>query len=296
MVSFRSLGLIALATSLLPTPLAALAQNSAEQRAPISDWSLEYAEDSCVLRRAFGSEETPTWLEIRQVAPNQAYRMTVASWEFDRRRRRYPVATFLPGGREHRYPLAAFGEYGDGGEGVVWYQRVLSVEDFPSEEETPADFEAWHAAELARRSEITSLRLSNAFDDDIDLQTGSLSAPLTALDECTINLMHHLGIDWNGIEIAPDVLNTGEWAGPIIREYPTGMLRSGIEGSIYLRVLVDAEGAPTDCLVQEPVVDADYEEFVCDIVMARARYNPARNAAGEAVAGVNFQRIVYAIN
>lgn len=287
------LGLALLAAS-IAFPAVSAAQDDVVQLSPISDWSLEYADDSCVLRRAFGSDAEPTWLELRQFAPDQTFRVTVASWQFERRRRRYPVATFLPGGEEHRYPLAAFGEYGEGGEGVVWYQRVLSPAPFFNEERE-FDVDAWRTAETVRRGEITGLRLAGAFDDDFVLQTGSLENPITALEECSVNLMEHLGIAWNAIDTPPVLANSGEWERPIVERYPSRMLAARLQGVVVVRLVVEADGRPSGCMVQEPVVDEDYEEFVCGEFLDHAEYEPARNEAGEAVRAISFRNIVYVI-
>jgi protein TonB len=52
-----------------------------------------------------------------------------------------------------------------------------------------------------------------------------------------------------------------------------------------LRVLVDASGKPTGCVVQRPTVDAAINKAACDGIMAKGKFMPALDSAGQAMAG-----------
>ena len=256
---------------------------------------LDYADDSCALRRTFGPEDEPTWLEIRQYSPRQNYRLTVASAQYDRRRRQDPVGTFLPGGEEFRDRMAAFGEYGEGMDGVVWHQPIVSRGDF-LDAEGLFDDKTYREAELQRREVVNSLQLGGVFNDVLILQTGKLSVPLAALDDCNADLMRHLGVvPFDELAIQPEPVDLMDWGSKLMHSYPTAMLRSGIEGQIVLRLIVEAAGRPSACLVQEPVVDAEYEDFVCGELLTKGRFNPGRNAEGDPIRSMHSLTIVYTL-
>ena len=47
--------------------------------APSSNWTLDYAEDSCALRRMFGQDKNQAYLELRRFEPGMGLQVTFAS-------------------------------------------------------------------------------------------------------------------------------------------------------------------------------------------------------------------------
>jgi len=61
----------------------AVAQSSERaQMAPASPWSIDYAQDSCALRRSFAAGSNQMFLELRQFGPSASFEVTVASSTF----------------------------------------------------------------------------------------------------------------------------------------------------------------------------------------------------------------------
>lgn len=69
-------------------------------------------------------------------------------------------------------------------------------------------------------------------------------------------------------------------------DYPPAMLRLGAEGRSVVALAIDASGAVTGCKVTQSSGFAALDEATCRALMRRARFRPARDAAGNPVRGV----------
>jgi hypothetical protein len=78
------------------------------------------------------------------------------------------------------------------------------------------------------------------------------------------------------------------------RDYPTSMLRTGTNAFVPVRVMVDAEGRTTACVIQIEQVQQDFAEAVCSN-LARG-YEPALDSEGKPVASIYRTSVFYLIN
>ena len=278
----------------------------ADELGPSSDWSLDYADDSCALRRTFGEGEDRVWLEITQLAPWLPSRITISGTDFPKKRRkaaldRTPILRFLPAGTEEQYGLFAFGEYGEGLQGLAVYALL---ETPPPDD--PAALEAYRrAAPLITRDgkpysghskNSNAIELRGAFERDLVLETGDLQRPLEAIRAC----MDDLAKQWDvamakGIALAqpPVPRNLETWADPIMDRFPRGLNRFGDPVVIRTRVIVGADGKAEQCRIVEPVVDGDYEQRTCGVILSDGEYEPARDLTGQPIRELYIQNIVY---
>lgn len=76
-------------------------------------------------------------------------------------------------------------------------------------------------------------------------------------------------------------------------DYPAAAIRDGAEGRVQATLLVSREGRVTGCAVTvssgSPLLDAT----TCRILVARARFSPARTAGGRAVADTAAVAVVW---
>lgn len=70
------------------------------------------------------------------------------------------------------------------------------------------------------------------------------------------------------------------------RDYPDEARRLHAGGIVDVRLDIDASGRVTACRVIRSSGRADFDDTTCRLILQRFRFNPARNAAGEAVATV----------
>lgn len=278
---------VALAAALCGVPAGARADEPIIMK-PVSGWVMDYADDACALRRTFGSEDRPVWLELRQFAPSFEFLVTVATGSF-KMVMRAPRSRFLPDGPERTQDLAAYGAYGEGVEAVMFPDDVFGGLPGP-----------WVDTQRDERERsITGLQIESTFKEDFILQTGELHRPMTAMRTCLDDLLRSWKID-------PEVSRTlsrpatpvdiNRWAAPIRRLFPTGLYYVSGTPSVVFRLLIDDVGNVESCKVQRPVVHQDYEDEICGIILKRAKFSPALDAAGQPVRSLYTQRVVYSKN
>jgi protein TonB len=69
-------------------------------------------------------------------------------------------------------------------------------------------------------------------------------------------------------------------------DYPKSAYRDHAGGTVFLRIAVGADGRVSDCTIEESSGRADLDAATCALVRERWRYQPARDAAGNAVPDV----------
>jgi len=67
-------------------------------------------------------------------------------------------------------------------------------------------------------------------------------------------------------------------------DYPPGAVQRGASGAVGFTLDIGASGVPTHCTITESA-DPELDQRTCEIFMARARFQPALDAAGQAVRG-----------
>ena len=67
------------------------------------------------------------------------------------------------------------------------------------------------------------------------------------------------------------------------RDYPDAASDARIEGVVIAHFIVGVDGRVHDCRVVESSGNADLDSTTCRLIEQRFRYEPARNAAGEAI-------------
>lgn len=76
-------------------------------------------------------------------------------------------------------------------------------------------------------------------------------------------------------------------------DYPPNALVRGAQGTTGVRLRIGADGAVTGCTVNHSSGDAALDAATCAILLGRARYEPARDAAGRAVPGKDYGRVTW---
>jgi periplasmic protein TonB len=76
-------------------------------------------------------------------------------------------------------------------------------------------------------------------------------------------------------------------------DYPSGALRSRVEGTTSTRLTVSAEGRVTSCDVTGSSGDSSLDQAACRNLIRRARFNPALDRDGNAIGGSFNRRVVW---
>ena len=117
-------------------------------------------------------------------------------------------------------------------------------------------------------------------------ETGSLRAPITALQTCADDLLTVWGLD-------PEKHKTMTTLA-ILNPDPNGVLPQGTipfgdfgkfgGGANQVRVLIGADGKPTGCTIYSPTLGQSLNERICTLVMSKATFQPAKDADGQPMA------------
>ena len=78
-------------------------------------------------------------------------------------------------------------------------------------------------------------------------------------------------------------------------DYPEEAWRQGFVGVSHVRLAVDIHGTVSDCVVIKTSGTADLDTAACTALRARARFTPARDARGRAIAGTYTKRVRWQI-
>lgn len=74
-------------------------------------------------------------------------------------------------------------------------------------------------------------------------------------------------------------------------DYPAAAIRAEAQGIVAISVAIDANGRVADCTVTRSSGNAQLDEATCRLYTRRARFTPARDDAGNPVAGTAVDRI-----
>lgn len=261
---------------------------------------MHYADDSCQLTRSFGTGDEQVIAQFIRYAP---------SADFDFNLIGKPLRT-----RSNQSdPQIRFGAAGDfvrtrAFSGSADKLPVLflrgRLDNIDTANLNHDDFEKMSSEQRARLIRITpeaeaavssvEIKLSGR---TITLQLGPMDGPMEALRKCTTDLVKLWGLDPAEQEarLRP-VLPKGSpnnWLRSA--DYPSGSIARGEQAIIRYRLTVDAAGQPTACAVQSAITKGDFAEVTCDLLKKRARFEPACDAKGKAMASYFVGSVVWII-
>src|SRR3546814_414354 len=87
--------------------------------------------------------------------------------------------------------------------------------------------------------------------------------------------------------------NPGTWVTP--DDYPSRALREEREGTTGFKLAIDANGKVVDCQITSSSGSPDLDAEACKNLMRRARFRPAEDTDGNAMASSYSSRVVWQI-
>lgn len=244
---------------------------------PGTKWHVVYEEDNCRLARAFGEGESRVILSFDQTSPVSKLRPTISG---------PPVKALIGprtgvsaafGEKEKLVPVGALPGTTGADKQPMLVLNPLDLLNRQSNEDmsaaappTPSQLNSIENFTLARGGKVLVLHI------------GPLSKALATLGTCTSDLVKLWGLD-------PDQQATLR-SRPVPSQNPAGWLRSddypgsalrgGRSATIAFRLMVDATGTPSACKIQTAISSPEFIEHTCKLLIRRARFTPARDAAG----------------
>jgi hypothetical protein len=286
-MKFATYMAIAAAAGALAAPLPAAAQAQPAAFKASGPWALDYGEDYCRLARNFSNGANTLSLAFERIQPGPLMRLVVASSAVRPYRSAQELGwRFTPSGveRKSRYTVSATGE---GTPLYTFGDVTIAPANPPAPGAPPAPPPLYdRAGEQAAAKGLDGVAIGSGLAVPLQIETGDLGDPIVALQACADDLAGTWGLD-------PAKLKTA--TAPAVPQGPAGWLPNGLipftdfgklgGGANQVRVMVDAAGKPTACAIHWATLDKTLNDKICAAVTTNAKFTPARDAAGQPMAG-----------
>jgi TonB family protein len=291
------MGRTALVLAAVPALLAAPAQGEPVVLKPDSAWNVDFGEDKCRLTRTFGGAENRHLLAFQQFWPDKAAGLTVAGPAFDKFRslQRTDVRFFEMQEPLRTRPFA--GTVEQYGRGVIYSSIRLTAgesADTNAVDEPKAGGVAQLDAAEGDRVQFVALKQAGR---EVRLETGPLGDAFKVLNQCTLDLLRDWGLDPERHLTAtsmPRWINQAALTRKIVADYPSAAYSQGEQAIMRMRVIVGTDGSVESCTILKATETERLESPACR-VMQGARFEPARDAAGQPFRSLYVTSITYRI-
>lgn len=270
------------AIGLLAAPMAQAQEGVAVFR-PAGGWTADFGDDYCRLVRTFNDGKDEVSLALQRTQPGSFVQLLFVGNGIKTFRGADQIGyTFQPSGsaRETRYVRS---ETAAGKQFLSTEALTLApITVTPGTPPAPYSRES----ELAAARGIGAIALDKGLTDPVRFETGSLRAPVEVMQACADDLL----VVW-GLDVEKHKTMT---AGPIPNPAPGGVLPQGTipfgelgklgGGANQVRLLIGADGKPTSCTIYSPTLSETLNQRICGLIMEKATFQPAKDAAGQAMA------------
>lgn len=277
-----------IAAGAMAAPLPAAAQEQPAVFRASGPWSLDYGDDYCRLARNFSNGAGTLSIAFERIQPGPSMRLVVVSNAVKPYRTAQELGwRFTPSGaeRKNRYTVSASGD----GRPLYTFGEVTVLPFTPPAPGTPPAPSPVYdrAAEQAAAKAFDGFVIDSGLTAPLQVETGDLAAPIGALQACADDLAGTWGLDPAKLKAATSpALPQGGAAGWL----PAGIIpfadfsKLG-GGANQVRVMVDAAGKATGCTIHWATLDKTVNDKICAAVTANASFAPAKDAAGQPMAG-----------
>lgn len=259
----------------------AAAQEAAVYK-PAGQWALDYGDDYCRLSRTFSDGNNELSLAFERIEPGPAMRMVIIGDGIRTFRRADELGwSFAPGQSERkaRYAQAKTAAGKD-------YYNFGPVTVVPWEPPAPPPTYDRKAEQDAAKP-FTAIALGSGLLSPVRIETGSLAAPVAALQGCADDLAQTWGIDAARLPGWTPPMPEGGGAGWLPQgTIPFSEFSKFAGGSNQVRLMVDPTGKATACEIHWATLSDSLNKRICDTLLDKAKFAPARDAQGEAMAGL----------
>lgn len=247
---------------------------------PITQWSIDYGENKCRISRLFGTQDAPHLLYMEQAAPGHFFALAIAGSELGKVQRDSVLKLGLAEDQIAREISGLTADFGQIGRGVIKKDARLREATPLKEGEVrwltgrldPKEGAAIKRIVLARRNKA------------VVFETGALDVAADAMNACTSDLLAHWGLDPEQHKQfrAAKILNIDAIVKRIFNTYPRRAALQDEKGDVSTRLIVEADGTVSDCLIEGLTANEALKPELCKILRG-ASFEPAQGADGQPI-------------
>ena len=277
------------AAAVTVSAVAPAAAQEARVYKPGGQWALDYGEDYCRLMRTFSDGENELSLALERIQPGPMMRMILVGDGIRTYRSAAELGwSFTPASGSERKARYAQSKTADGKD--YFNLGSVTVVQFqpPAPGTPPGPPPAYDRnAEQAAAKPLTAIQLGTGLLQPIRIETGSLEAPVGALQACADDLAKTWGVDPAKLadKGAPAIPEGGGVGWLPQGTIPFDQFGKLVGESNQVRLLVDANGKPTSCHIHWPTLGDSLNKRICSTLMDKAKFVPAKDSEGNAMAG-----------
>jgi TonB family protein len=229
---------------------------------PVKPWIVDYADAQCAAGRDFGEVAKPITLVIRPMPKGDTYELQLI----------------------RKKPGAASAEEDQGSVDFGTGPITASVLHFGNVAEKLDIFQyRITAAQMEQARPASAVTFRNAHGPDVSLSLSNMPALLTRLAECNNDLQRYWNVDNKG-PVKASQPSRGDIRQVFTSDdYPADALNAQNEGTAQFLLLIDTSGKVASCFVLKPSGVPLLDAMGCQVIRKRAKFTPARDAAGNAV-------------
>ena len=251
--------------------------------APSSKWAISFDDEGCRLARIFGEgDDQTTMVMIRSRPGSSGDHMIIAGRPVGNIQERHGVEVGFGPGTDINETRPYRGSLGEIEPALIFSSVSIRPERKASQSDQSKEDQAALRAESRKLADRVIYMTVADRSDELRFDFGSMKDVNTVMDDCANGLIEGWGLDAEKHASAmrePVPLNAEDW----IRssDYPRDMLRAGQPAIINVRMIVDADGSPTECHIQSTTRPKAFDDAVCSSILKRASFDPALDAAGK---------------
>lgn len=251
--------------------------------APSSKWAISFDDEGCRLARIFGEgDDQTTMVMIRSRSDSSGDHMVIAGKPVGNIQERHGVEVGFGPGTDINETRPYRGSLGEIEPALIFSSVSIRPERETSQSDQSKEDQAALRAESRKLADSVTYMTVADRSDELRFDFGSMKDVNTVMDDCANGLIEAWGLDAEKHASAmrePVPLNAEDW----IRssDYPRDMLRAGQPAIINVRMIVDADGSPTECHIQSTTRPKAFDDAVCSSILKRASFDPALDAAGK---------------
>ncbi len=274
--AMRFLSSIALLLGAVPFPAeSAPPPPKTSQIEPTTPWTMNYTKDECQLSRTFGTGNQSLTVQLSRGSGLGSFDLTLTGKALPKLESEISVTMRIKPKRLEQQFDAISGKLSGQGRYLRWN-----------------DADAATLESLANAQQVQFVATGKL---DVSLVWQGARAALKAMQTCHDDLLKSWGADVaaiGSVAIQPSAMSPREsWISGM--DYPSKSLREELAGVVIAQLTLTEKGVPSFCRVLVSSTSTDLDLQTCKVLIARAKYQPAKGAKGNPVASYSVERIRY---